>query len=60
VRLNITTIRYVINGDVLYRRSFDGDLLRCFTQHEIATMVEQTHEGLCGGHFHGKALYTKI
>jgi len=28
------------------------------TQHEIATTLEQAHDGLCGGHFHAKALYT--
>jgi len=60
LRLRRTTMTYVIIGDILYRRSFDGALLRCLTYDEIATTLEQAHDGLCGGHFHAKALYTKI
>lgn len=33
VRLKRTAIRYVIIGEVLYRSSFDGVLLRCLTQY---------------------------
>jgi len=40
VRLKRTAIRYVIIGEVLYRRSFDSALLRCLTQDEIATSLE--------------------
>ena len=55
--LKRTAIRYVIISEVLYRRSFDGTFLICLTQDEIATTLEQAHDGLCGGHFHAKALY---
>jgi len=60
LRLRRIAIRYVIIGDVLYRRSFDGALLRCLTLDEITTTLEQAHDGFCGGHFHSKSLYTKI
>ena len=53
-------MRYVIIGDVLYIRSFDDALLICLIQDEIATALQQAHERLCDGHFHAKALYTKI
>jgi len=53
-------MKYVIISDILYIRSFYGSLLRCLTQDEIATTLEKSHDGLCGGHFHAKALYTKI
>jgi len=53
-------MKYVIIGDILYRRSFNGALLRCLTQDEIETTLEQAHDGLCGGHFHAKALYKNI
>lgn len=53
-------MKYVIISDILYRRYFDGALLRCLTFDEIATALEQAHDGLCVGHFHAKALYTKI
>ena len=60
VRLKRTAIKYLIIGEFLYKRSFDGALLRCLTQDEIATSLEQVHDGLCGGHFHAKVLYIKI
>lgn len=59
-RLRRIAIRYVIIDDILYIRSFDGALLRYFIQDEIATALEQAHDGLCGGYFYAKALYTKI
>lgn len=30
------------------------------TQDEIATTLEQAHDGLCGGHFHSKVLHIKL
>lgn len=53
-------MKYVIIGDILYRRSLDGALLRCLTQDEIANILEQAHDGLWGAHFHAKDLYIKI
>lgn len=50
----------MIINDTLYKRSFYGALLRCFTHHETATTLEQAHEGLCEGKFFTKALYTKL
>lgn len=60
VQFKRTLVRYVIIGELLYRRLFDGELLRCLTQDKIATTLEQAHNGLYDGHFHAKALYTKI
>lgn len=51
---------YAIISDVLYIGSYDGALLRCLTHDKIATNLEQAHEGLYDGHFHVRALYTKI
>jgi hypothetical protein len=48
--------KYIILAKVLYQRSFDGILLRCLKQSEIHIVLEQTHEGICGGHFRGRSL----
>lgn len=60
IRLRRTTVRYVLIGDVLYKRSFNGALLRYLIEDEIATSLQQDHEGYYGGHFHAKSLYIKI
>lgn len=60
IKLKITAIKYVIIGEFLYRRSFDGTLLRYLTQDKNITILEQAHDNLCGGHFHAKVLHTKL
>lgn len=40
VRLKKTTLKYVIIGYILYKKSFDGALLRCLTHHEIEATLQ--------------------
>lgn len=60
VRLNRKAIKYVIIGEVFYKNSFDGSLLRCLIQYNIIIALEQVHDGLCGVNFFTKVLYTKL
>ena len=53
-------IKYVIIGDILYKRSFNGILLRCLHDKEIGTTLEHAHGGACGGHFNGRSVYGKL
>ena len=54
------SINYVIIGDILYTRSFNGILLRCLHDEEIDTTLEHAHGGACGGHFNGRLIYGKL
>jgi len=40
IRYKRKTIKYVIIGEVLYKRLFNGALLICLTQHETTTTLE--------------------
>ncbi|XP_077246046.1 uncharacterized protein LOC143885890 [Tasmannia lanceolata] len=51
---------FIICGEELYRRSFDGIQLLCINEDQAAELVEQTHEGVCGPHMNGKMLSRKI
>ncbi|XP_077224177.1 uncharacterized protein LOC143857604 [Tasmannia lanceolata] len=51
---------FVICGNELYRRSFDGIQLLCITEDQAAKILEETHEGVCGPHMNGKMLARKI
>ncbi|XP_077252490.1 uncharacterized protein LOC143891871 [Tasmannia lanceolata] len=51
---------FVICGEELYRRSFDGIQLLCIDEDQAAELIEQTHEGVCGPHMNGKMLSRKI
>ncbi|XP_077223363.1 uncharacterized protein LOC143856966 [Tasmannia lanceolata] len=51
---------FIICGEELYRRSFDGIQLLCIDEDQAAELIEQTHEGVCGPHMNGKMLSRKI
>src|SRR3989440_3101005 len=51
---------YVLIGDVLYRRSWDGLLLRCVSTKEGNDLMEKIYAGVCGTHLSGKSLARKI
>ena len=43
-------LRYVLIDDVLYRRGFDGFMLRCVGEVEADNLMWQVHDGVCGSH----------
>src|SRR3989440_12801430 len=51
---------YVLVSGVLYRRSWDGLLLRCVSTNEGNDLMEKGDTGKCGTHFSGKSLARKI
>lgn len=42
---------YIMLVYVLYRRYFDGPLLRFLNQYEISIALVEAHVGACGGNF---------
>ncbi|XP_075492604.1 uncharacterized protein LOC142530670 [Primulina tabacum] len=51
--------RFVFLNNVLYRQSYQGPLLKCLTEDEIEYVFREIHEGCCGEHLGGTALYRK-
>lgn len=51
---------YIILGDMLYKFSYEGLLLRCLNRIEILTSLLEPHTGSCGGNFVGKSLDNKL
>ncbi|GAA0161628.1 hypothetical protein LIER_17900 [Lithospermum erythrorhizon] len=54
------SLRYPLLDGVLYRRSFQGSLLKCVTQEEGLMAVKEVREGMWRSHINGKALTQKI
>ncbi|XP_039682835.1 uncharacterized protein [Medicago truncatula] len=52
--------RFFLNEDVLYKRNFDGVLLRCVDKHEAEKLMCEIHEGSFGTHSCGHAMAKKI
>jgi hypothetical protein len=43
-------MEFYINGEILYKRSFDGTLLRCLSDLEANKALQEVHEGICATH----------
>lgn len=52
--------RYLIHDGLLYRRSFTKSLLRCIPPDITRAVLEELHEGVCGGHPGARALAERI
>ncbi|KAK8705215.1 hypothetical protein V6N13_048821 [Hibiscus sabdariffa] len=51
---------YVVDGEVLYKRSRDQVLLRCIDAQEAKNVLSEVHDGLCGTHANGFSMARKI
>ncbi|XP_071694828.1 uncharacterized protein [Rutidosis leptorrhynchoides] len=49
-RIRITAPMYEIVNGALYRKSYNGPLLRCLTDDEALKVVKEMHEGVCSQH----------
>ena len=52
--------QYVIMGERLYKRHYQGINLLCAKESEKAEIMRQIHEGICGPHMSGHMLAKKI
>jgi hypothetical protein len=43
--------QYVLIIDILFRRNYDGIVLRCIDENQAQELMREFHEGICGGHF---------
>ncbi|XP_075515413.1 uncharacterized protein LOC142550056 [Primulina tabacum] len=52
-------LRFVLLNNVLYRRLFQGPLLKCLSTMEVDYVLREIHEGCCGEHLGGISLAQK-
>ncbi|XP_050920978.1 uncharacterized protein LOC127138547 [Lathyrus oleraceus] len=52
--------KFLLKGDVLYKRNYDFMLLRCVDRHKASTIIKSIHEGCEGVHAKGPAMAKKI
>lgn len=60
VRVYKLVARYIILSNVLYRRGYNGLLLRCLNKAEVPIALEEVHSSSCGGHFGGRSLVYRL
>ena len=49
--MKMKTNHYVLVSGVLLRTNFDGILLRCLDHSNSIEVIQEFHNGVCGGHF---------
>lgn len=53
-------VRFVFLNDALYRRVFDGMLLRCLSKNEVVDALHETHSRTCGAYQIGPKLTVQL
>ncbi|XP_027156902.1 uncharacterized protein K02A2.6-like [Coffea eugenioides] len=52
--------KFFLNGEVLYKRTSDLNLLRCIDEDEAQYLMKEVHSGVCGPHMNEHLLAKKI
>ena len=56
----LQSIPYVIVDGILFRKDFNGALLRCIDIDQVERMIKELHDGPNGGHFSARTTAMKI
>jgi hypothetical protein len=60
ITLKMKVNQYFLIDDILFRRNYDGILLRCVDENQAQELISKFHEGICGGNFAPTATAHKI
>ncbi|KAG9453486.1 hypothetical protein H6P81_006390 [Aristolochia fimbriata] len=60
VQIRRAAPKYIFIHDILYRRSYEGLLLRCLSKEEGSQVLKETHSGICGAHQAGPKLHLQV
>ena len=58
--LRIKSASYQIVEGILFKKNYDGVLLRCLEKEDAKKVMIDLHDGLAGGHFYGYTITHKF
>ena len=58
--LRLKSASYQIIEGILFRKNYDGVLLRCLQKEDAKKVMTELHDGPAGGHFSGDTTAHKI
>ena len=58
--LHIKSAAYHIIDGILFRKNYDGVLLKCLEKEDSQKVIIELHDGPAGGHFSGDTIANKI
>ncbi|XP_061945039.1 uncharacterized protein LOC133669048 [Populus nigra] len=53
-------MEFYLDGEILYKRSFNGALLRCLDEIEAKVALQEIHEGICATHASGHMMARQL
>ena len=59
-KMKVQTSRFVLIRDVLYKRGFSRQYLRCLSHDEVDYVMTEVHEGIYGNHSGARLLVHKL
>ena len=59
-KLKFQASRFVLIKDVLYKKGFSRQYLRCLSRKEVDYVMREVHEGVCGNHSRARLLMHKM
>ena len=59
-KMKVQTSRFVLIRDVLYKRGFSRQYLRCLSHDEADYVMREVHEGIYGNHSGARSLVHKL
>jgi len=54
------TMNFYLDGEILYKRSFDGTLLRCLNENYIGQALKEIYEGICATYANSHIMARKM
>ncbi|XP_071731101.1 uncharacterized protein [Rutidosis leptorrhynchoides] len=60
MKIRVKASNYELRGEVLYRKSYLGDSLRCVGPKEVATIIDELHKGSYGLHSGSRIVTERI
>jgi hypothetical protein len=51
---------FYLDGEILFKRSFDGTLLRCLNETDARNVLQEVYERICSTHVSGYMMARKI
>ena len=59
-QLKKLVVRYFLQNEILFKKGYDGDPLRCLGLREAREVVKEVHSGDCGSHPGKRRLYKQL
>ena len=59
-KLKFQASRFVLIKDVLYKKGFSRQYLRCLSREEVDYVMREVHEGVCGNHSRGTVVNAQV